>query len=309
MKIDVIIPVYKPQRRFLELICMLEKQTCPVNRIILMNTEQKAFAALCDEQEFLNDHPKVQIHHLSKEEFDHGATRNAGVSHSDGDIFVCMTQDALPADIFLLEQLQKALEQPGAAAAYARQLAEEDCNPVEGYTRQFNYGEQSVVKGKEDLERLGIKTYFCSNVCAAYRREIFDRLGGFVNRTIFNEDMIYAGKAVQNGYKIVYAADAKVIHSHNYTAWQQFTRNFDLGVSHVQYPEIFAGVKAEGEGLRLVLDTGKYLVKHHPLLLWRLFVHSGAKFAGYKMGRLYQKLPMALVKCFSMQKSYWEHTK
>ena len=307
MKIDVIIPVYKPQKRFLDLIEMLEKQSYPVSRIILMNTEQKEFAALCEEDDFLRKHPKVSLRHLSRMEFDHGATRNAGVSHSDGDVFLCMTQDALPADIFLVENLKKALEQPGVAAAYARQLAEEDCNPVEGYTRQFNYGEESVLKGKEDIPRLGIKTFFCSNVCAAYRREIFDSLGGFVKRTIFNEDMIYAGTAVQNGYKIAYAAEAKVIHSHNYTAWQQFTRNFDLGVSHVQYPEIFAAVSAEGEGMRLVLDTARYLIRKHPLLLGRLFTHSAAKFLGYRMGKAYQKLPAGVVKMCSMQKSYWDH--
>ena len=41
MKIDVIIPVYKPGKELFELIDRLEKQTVPVNRIILMNTEEK----------------------------------------------------------------------------------------------------------------------------------------------------------------------------------------------------------------------------------------------------------------------------
>ena len=55
----------------------------------------------------------------------------------------------------------------------------------------------------------GIKTFFCSNVCAAYRREIYEELGGFVRHTIFNEDMIYAAKAVEAGYSVAYAADAQ----------------------------------------------------------------------------------------------------
>ncbi len=123
---------------------------------------------------------------------------------------------------------------------------------MERYTRQFNYPEQPSVKTKADLLRLGIKTYFCSNVCAAYKRDIFEQLGGFVNHTIFNEDMIYAAGVIQAGYAITYAADAKVFHSHNYSGWQQFTRNFDLGVSHVQYPAVFDGVPPEGEGMKLV---------------------------------------------------------
>lgn len=66
-------------------------------------------------------------------------------------------------------------------------------------------------------------------MCAAYRQDIYEELGGFVKHTIFNEDMIYAAKAVEAGYAIAYAADARVVHSHNYTNGQQFHRNFDLG--------------------------------------------------------------------------------
>ena len=82
-----------------------------------------------------------------------------------------------------------------------------------------------------------------------------------MNHTIFNEDMIYAAGVIQAGYAIAYAADAKVIHSHNYSGWQQFTRNFDLGVSHVQYPAVFDGVPPEGEGMKLVKKTAVYLAK------------------------------------------------
>ena len=39
--IDVMIPVYKPDERFFELLDMLGRQTVKINQIILMNTEQK----------------------------------------------------------------------------------------------------------------------------------------------------------------------------------------------------------------------------------------------------------------------------
>ena len=180
---------------------------------------------------------------------------------------------------------------------------------MERYTRQFNYPEQSSVKTKADLLRLGIKTYFCSNVCAAYKRDIFEQLGGFVNHTIFNEDMIYAAGAIQAGYAIAYAADAKVIHSHNYSGWQQFTRNFDLGVSHVQYPAVFDGVPPEGEGMKLVKKTAVYLAKTAPWLLPKLIWQSGMKWLGYRFGKKYQKLPPGLVRFCSLQKGYWKQEK
>lgn len=81
--------------------------------------------------------------------------------YSNADIFVCMTQDAVPADKNLIKELAEALEgTPNAAVAYARQLPRTQCREIERYTRSFNYPNQSAVKSIEDIERLGIKTFF-----------------------------------------------------------------------------------------------------------------------------------------------------
>ena len=177
------------------------------------------------------------------------------------------------------------------------------------YTREFNYPKTSRLKSKEDLSKLGIKTYFCSNVCAAYQKDVYERLGGFVRKTIFNEDMILAGRMIQAGWKIYYAADAKVIHSHNYNCRQQFHRNFDLAVSQADHPEIFEGVPSEGEGIRLVKDTAKYLLKSgRPWLLVSLVCKSGWKYIGYKLGKNYKKLPRWLILKCTMNPRYWRET-
>ena len=307
MKVDVIIPTFRPGRRFLDLLEGLEKQTVPVNRIIVKNTDREELEKRISVPQLLREHPKVLLSHVAREEFDHGATRREGVSESDADIFVCMTQDALPADEYLIENLTGALlQREDVAAAYARQLPEEDCAPIERYTRSFNYPEGDRIRTKADLPKLGIRTFYCSNVCAAYRRDLYDSLGGFVSPTIFNEDMIYAAGAVRAGYAIAYAASARVIHSHNYTLGQLFSRNFDLGVSHAQYPEIFSEVPPEGEGAKLVKQTAVWLLRTHPLQLPRLFLQSAAKLAGFRLGIQYRRLPAGLVRRCSMQKTYWK---
>ncbi len=77
--------------------------------------------------------------------------------------------------------------------------------------------------------------------------------------------MIFAGKAVlQDDYAIAYVAEARVIHSHNYGCAAQFHRNFDLAVSQADHPEVFAGIHSEGEGIRLVRQTARYLVNPPP---------------------------------------------
>lgn len=307
-KIDVIIPVYKPDKSLFELIDRLEHQTLAVNKIILMNTEQKYFDLLMEGNSFLKKYENICVTHLSKREFDHGNTRRQGVEKSDAPFFVMMTQDAMPKDKYLLERLTAPLESEEVAAAYARQLAAKGCNIIECYTRQFNYPEEKCVKSKGDIERLGIKTFFCSNVCAAYRRDVYELLGGFIEHTIFNEDMIYAAGAVKAGYKIVYEADARVVHSHNYTCTQQFHRNFDLGVSQAQHPEVFAGVSSVGEGAALIKKTTMYLWKSgHKLLIPNLYISSACKYAGFLMGKNYRRLPEKVILKCTMSREYWKN--
>lgn len=307
MNVDVIIPVYRPDHTFLELIERLETQTMPVRRIIIMNTEEKYFTQLIYGTKFLEQHRQVSVFHLSKKEFDHGRTRAQGVSRSDGEVFVMMTQDAMPADSRLIEELTAALAAQNVAAAYARQLPAQGAGPVETFMRGFNYPEVSRIKSREDLPELGIKTYFCSNVCCAYRRDIYDKLEGFIRHAIFNEDMLYAAKAVQAGYRIAYAADARVIHSHNYTCGQFFHRNFDLGVSQADHPEVFRAVSSEGEGIRSVKMAAAWLRgQKQRRRIPGLIAQSGCKYLGYWLGKHYRRLPHRLVLACTANREYWE---
>lgn len=306
MTIDVIVPLYKPGRELLALLETLGKQTVSVQNIILMNTEKKYLQELISDEELVRKYPNVKIFHLAKEEFDHGATRRAGVEHSSADVFVMMTQDALPADSALLEKLTAHLK-GDVAAAYARQLPKDDCSVEERFTRSFNYPETSRIKSDADLEELGIKTFFCSNVCAAYRREIYDKLGGFVKKAIFNEDMIYASGVIKNGYQIAYEAEAQVIHSHNYTNMQQLHRNFDLGVSQADHPEVFAAVPSESEGMKLVKMTTAFLWKKGMLFrIFHFYMQCACKYIGYFLGKHYKKLPQKWIVRLTSNREYWK---
>ncbi|MCH5270848.1 MAG: glycosyltransferase family 2 protein [Lachnospiraceae bacterium] len=309
MKVDVIIPVYKPDASLFKLMDSLKAQTVPVHNIILMNTEEKYFQQLVAGIDFHKSYPNVKVYHLSKKEFDHGGTRRRGVRKSDAEVFLMMTQDAMPGDEHLIEYLLQGLGKENVAVAYARQLPREDCRPIERYLRQFNYPETSGIKSAEDLKDLGIKTYFCSNVCCAYRRDIYEKLGGFIRHTIFNEDMIYAASVIKAGYRIAYMAEAEVIHSHNYTCKQQLHRNFDLGVSQAKHPEVFEGVPSEGEGIRSVKATARYLHKQHlTMQIPYLVLQSASKYMGYLLGKHYRLLPARLVYALSMNKDYWRRT-
>lgn len=298
--IDIVIPTYRPGEKYNRLMERLAAQTYPIQQIIVMNTEEGLY------QEPPAAPENVRVYHIRKEEFDHGGTRNRGLRQGKAELVLFLTQDAVPANDRLVEELVKCFEDDSVAAAYGRQLANPDCNAIERYTRQFNYPEKGFVKTKKDLPVLGIKTYFCSDVCAVYRRDVYEELGGFPLKTIFNEDMIFASRVIGAGYGIAYCAEGAVYHSHNYSGMQQFHRNFDLAVSQKQYPEVFSGLRSEGEGIRLVKNTAVWLCKKGKFyLLPKLIYVSGCKYLGYLLGKNYDRLPGKLVRFCSMNKNYW----
>ncbi len=305
--VDVIIPVYKPGERLKKIINRLRQQTYPVNRIILINTGRAYFERAFGEDMSFFETDDIVLRHISEEQFDHGTTRRMAVSMSKADYFICMTDDALPVDRHLVKSLITPLIEGKASAAYARQLAGKEADIVEKFSRRFNYPAVSRIKSKADMDELGIKTFFCSNACAAYERKTYDKLGGFEKHMIFNEDMVYAGRLVDSGASIAYVAEARVLHTHHYTAIQQLKRNFDLGVSQAQFPELFNRVSSQSEGIRMIRGMlGTLLKKNEYNKIPSVIINSAFKLAGYKLGKAYKKLPQRLIMKLTMNRNYWK---
>lgn len=302
--IDVVIPAYHPGQEFQVLIQKLLKQTIDVSHIWIMQTIQQEGEPLV---QFSDE--RITVLPVLQREFDHGGTRDLGARQSQSDYILFMTQDALPADDRLLEHLLAAMNNPQTGIAYARQLPRPSAGFVESLTRTYNYPEESCIKVLADEERLGIKTYFCSDVCAMYRRSYYEELGGFVQPTIFNEDMIMAYHMIHAGYQVAYCAEAQVVHSHEYRCMQQFRRNFDLGVSQKQYQEIFASISSEKEGAGYAKKIIQTLVRQKKFIeMFYFMLQCGFKLFGYKLGLHYNRLPRKLVMKCTGSGWYW-HTK
>ena len=309
MEVTVLIPTFRPDRKLNELLRRLSKQTMLPSRVLLMNTVEGDEDGQLTESvdEFRDSFPVLSVFHVDRKEFDHGGTRHLGMSFADTELVLCMTQDAIPKDRHLISSLAKWFDDPLVAAAYGRQLAAKGCSPEERFTRSFNYPETSRVKSKEDLEELGIKTFFCSDVCAMWRRETYFEMGGFERRTIFNEDMILAGKMIREGYRVVYDADAQVWHSHSYSCVKQLKRNFDLGVSQAEHPEVFSMASSTGEGIKMVKQNAAWLLRSGNVIrIPKLVLDSGCKYIGYFLGKRYRKLPRKLILKLTDNRTYWD---
>ncbi len=300
--VDVVIPVYKPGDEFKNIIERLLKQTVVPDNIFLLQTIEYA-----GEQLIKYENDKIKVYPIKKNDFDHGATRHFGASLSNAEYIMFMTQDAVPDNNKLIENIIKPFEDEKIGAVYGRQLANKDVSLIEKLTRVYNYPKTGSIKTKADIERLGVKTYFCSNVCAVYRKELYDKLGGFVRKTIFNEDMIMASKIINSGFSVAYCAKARVIHSHSYTCMQQFRRNFDLGVSQKQYSKVFDNISSvkEGSGYAKKMII-MLLEKGHVKDAFYFALQCAFKLAGYKLGKNYNRLPKKIILKCTMNKGYWK---
>ncbi|MFX3632150.1 MAG: glycosyltransferase family 2 protein [Candidatus Pristimantibacillus sp.] len=303
-RISVIIPTLNAGSEFAGLLERLHKQTLLPHEIIIIDS------ASDDGTVELARSAGAKVLNVLRSEFDHGGTRNMAAGQASGNILVFMTQDALPYNEFLLQALvEPLLTDEQTAYAYARQIAYPDANAIERLAREVNYPLQSSVKSREDVPNLGIKTFFCSNVCSAIRRDIFNDMGRFTAPVIFNEDLFMAAKCIlDGGYKVAYAAEASVYHSHQYSVKQQFKRYFDNGVS-MRLNEWITQYSAVGKaGSNLVRTQLNGLIKQRQwVLIPRLIIESAAKLLGYKLGLNYRKLPVSLRLRFSMHRLIWTH--
>lgn len=303
MKISVIIPTLNAASYLPELLIRLQRQTHSPHEIIVVDSSSDDKSV----QIAKDYNTKVMV--IERSSFDHGGTRNYAASHATGDVFVFMTQDALPADDSLLEQLiSPMVTDSNVAATFGRQIVGSHADPLERISREFNYPPVSIHKSLATLKFQGIKTFFSSDVCSAVRREQFQAVGGFHHPIVSNEDMLLTAKFILKGNSVVYAAEAKVIHSHKYTLVQHFRRYFDIGVSLGMNRWILQHATSEGEGRRLLKAQLRILHKERKWhVIPRLFTEASAKYAGYWLGLHSDKLPRRVQIYCSMHRFFWSN--
>jgi len=299
--ISVIIPTLDGGRRFARLLASLQAQTVVPEELLVVDSGSE------DGTPDLAGRYGATVLTISPRDFDHGGTRTLAARRASGDILLFMTQDAVPVDIHALENLMEPFSDPRVAAVYGRQLPFPDATCFARHLRLFNYPENSASRCWEDRHRFGFRTAFISNSFAAYRKEPLAAVGFFEEGLLFGEDTFTVAKLLRSGYCVFYAAAAKVWHSHNYSAWQEFRRYFDIGMVHARHRELLRdfGTPA-GEGRNYVFSEFSFLVREKDFLrlpagLWR----NGMKFLAYNLGKRYTALPRRLAVLCSLNRRWW----
>lgn len=300
LAVSIIIPTLNGGKYLGKLFGTLQEQSVSPAQILVVDSSSK------DNTIKICNAFRVDLIQIEPKTFDHGGTRNLAASRAIGDILVFMTQDTFFRDPGCLGNLIRPLDDPRIAASYGRQVPKEDANPVEKFVRSFNYPSMEMIKGIDDLSRLGIKTFFFSNACSAIKKGAYEEAGGFPEKTIMNEDMFLAAKLLQKGYKIAYQANAVVYHSHNYSLATQFKRYFDIGVFFNRNRWIRDLAKSEKEGVKYLKEMFRFLVDNRQ---WNwipyALIDTTNRFLGYRIGLLEKLLPLWLKKRISYNKKFW----
>ncbi|MBR4315013.1 MAG: glycosyltransferase family 2 protein [Lachnospiraceae bacterium] len=311
---DVVILTHAPKDDVILSIEKLLIQSIKPSKIVIYNTCESIFySKICNVGRFkeLTNLNNVRVVHISEDEFDHGRTRNDASKLCESNYILFLTDDAIPYDEHMCEEMLNLFDKYSTvnskvAVVYARQLAKSDAKLKERYVREFNYPDYDIIKEKSKEEELGIKNYYCSNVCAMYDRDIFNSLGCFEEDIILNEDTFYVYNAINKGYRVAYSSKAKVLHSHNLSFKEQFSRNFDIGVSQYERKEIFSKIPSTKEGKKMVLNVSKRLLGGFHLIMFMDFmIECFYRYMGFNKGKRFESLSLDDCIKYASNKNYF----
>lgn len=280
MTIDIICPLYNAENDIERLHkSFLKQKNVDINKIKYVLTESR------DRTEIILKEKKIEYRKIKKEEFSHSLTREKEAFDSKADIIVFVTQDVVIERDDWLYNLTKDIENGIVEACYSRQLC--DNNTIEKYTRECNYPEKSRIVSKEDIDNLGLKTFFFSDASSAIKTETFKKLKGYDNKNIvISEDMYIAYKLITNGYKIKYCADSEVIHSHQFTLKQYYNRYKDTGIFFKENGYLNNYKVNQAGGSLAIYILKRALQDKNFKVLFNYIPNMTARFIGMKMGKI-----------------------
>lgn len=222
-----------------------------------------------------------KIFPIKQKDFSHGGTRNLAVQKATGEIVVFLSQDALPADKYWLQNLVNHFNNPQIAGVFGRQLPREQTNPIEKYFYSISYPQESRVIDQNSDLNFSNQNLFFSNVNAAARRDLLLKFP-FRSDLVMSEDQYWGRVIINHGYQIIYESKAQVWHSHNYNYSQLFTRYFQSGYSQRQ-------LSLAGNPFQRGIGTGLgflgSILTTKPLLLPSVFFYLLIKGGAFLFGR------------------------
>ena len=156
----------------------------------------------------------VKIISIKPDDFSFGRSLNAGCKAASSEFIIIASAHVYPVYKNWIDCLLAPFSNPHVALVYGKQRG----------NKNTKYSEHQVfAKWFPDKSNPSQDHPFCNNANASIRRKIWKQLPYNEDLTGL-EDLDWAKGAMKLGLKIVYAANAEVVHIHNETPLQTFNR-------------------------------------------------------------------------------------
>ena len=225
-----------------------------------------------------------------------GVVLNRGMREAKSEWVVFLNSDCEPTDgHWLTELVQAAQASARTGAAYGRQTPRPDCRAVYAHDYERCFG-----KNRESRKWDHFFSMASSIVC----RSVWEQ-EPFREDLQYSEDDEWSRRLVSKGFRVAYAEDSWVFHSHNYTLRQAFRRAygeaFALAALETEPDDRYGYVRTVAAGglrewmrdLKYCAGTGRLAEAPHALAV-RVAQRLG-KVKGYRQGwSHYQRAPRTI---------------
>ncbi len=267
MKVSVVIPTFNAGPEFEELLKRLAAQegNFELEMLVVDSSSTDGTAELAEGYGAI-------VRRIGSQEFNHGATRNLGISLTHGEYVALTVQDAVPLDTRWLATMVENLERDGqVAVVYGRHVPRPESDVLTRAlvntlaTANLERQEQEIGDPEKyltmsPLERRRVAAF--DNVSSCLRRSVWEKFP--FEKTDFAEDLRWGKRAVEAGYRIVYEPRSVVVHSHERGALYDLRRHY---VDQLVLMELF-GSRLVPNLPRLILGI-PYSARHVYRLLRR----------------------------------------
>lgn len=261
----------------------------------------------------------IRLYEIENQDFSHGGTRNFAVSLASGEFIAFITQDAVPADKYWLQELVSTFYQDEKiAGVFGRQIARSEAfiltkRDMASHFAGFSPDNETIkIQYKDDVpqqeyQRNRFSYYFFSNVNSCVRRSVWEKIP--FRKIDYAEDQALGMDLIEAGYKKAYNPKAAVIHSHDYRLTEYLKRQFDEfrglknALGYADPSSFFTMLKGTYRGFRSDLS---YITGHEgPVLkdIYRAFFLNCYRMLGIYLGSRHEKIPVAIKERLSLEKS------
>ena len=198
---SIVIRAYNEEKHIGRLLEGIHQQTIKDVEVILVDSGS------IDKTVSVAESFGVKVVHIPSAEFTFGRSLNFGVHAATREYIVIASAHVYPVYPDWLESLLHPFEDERVALTYGKQR---------GYEGSKYSEHQIFHQWFPDAGTLNQVTAFCNNANAAIRKSLWEK--NQYDETLTGlEDLAWAKRAKEQGYKIAYVPEAEIVHIHNET--------------------------------------------------------------------------------------------